>query len=549
MKRKGQWMLVFAALLLMFGGLNVAAAEDIYGHISFVDNEAAVLHADGSESRALVNLPVAPGDTVVTRTGRCELQFDNGTVIRLDKNSRLQVTTVQAPSLTSRWKVTTLHLLQGQVYSLPQTYNLEVFQIITPNAAVKLKSRTKATVRFDADLGTSLFSDAGKFEVLYGADNRSPKKIKVKSGRALAVGADNTLADRVEKRSLEFVAWNEYIDRHFKDLHFGISKVPPKLKFGSAALTYWAEKWSSLVGEWVYDDIFGYVWKPAAEQFANTARPFFNAEYVRINGQLFLVPQEAWGWVPAHMGTWVWLSRGWTWIPGDAFHSGVVEYQGRCFFPTFDYFFYRQYGLLVWRHEDWLRNSQEVWRQIREANLQPNYDVPPPFLRPFIKKINKLPVNAETNRLGLERNLSVIETEKLPLVRGTKLPDPVPDLAPKAGPISHLEMRNETRRAGDKGTARDWNPDAYWARRSGLSIRYSSPTNSVVCPELKISSESMTGMERVRLNWAATHHPGYSPTEGMQGQSAGNPAPAPATEAAPPQSNAGQTEKKDDKGK
>ena len=553
MKRKVIFLHSFLLTFFLLAGIDWGATESIYGHISFIEKDGTVAHADGSENQAVVNLPIVPGDTVVTSAaGRCELQFDNGTVIRLDENTRLRITTVQAPTLTSRWKVTTLHLLQGQLYTLPQTYGLEMFQIITPNAAVKLKSRTRATIRFDADLSTTLFSDAGKFEVLYGADSKALKKVKVKSGQAYVINAANTLAGSSEKRNLEFVAWNEYVDRHFNELHYGISKVPPKLKFGNKALVYWAEKWSSLVGEWIYDELFGYVWKPADERFAHSVRPFFFAEYVRINGQLFLVPQEAWGWVPAHMGTWVWMKRGWAWIPGDWFHSGVVDFMGLSTFPCFEYYFMQAYGDMG-LYDIYRRNGIDAWKyeylRIYKHEIQePNLDVLPPYLKPIIKKINKVPAAEAVKRAGLDRDLSSIGTDKLPPDRGTKLPVPVPDVATKAVPVSGPGARSEPRRAGEKGAARDWNPDAHWAAKSGLSIRYSSSTNSVVCPELKISSERFSGVERMRLRETASRQPVYSPTEAVQGQSGNKSEPAEKASTST-QDASGKHEKKDDKGK
>ncbi|MCX6555977.1 MAG: FecR family protein [Candidatus Aminicenantes bacterium] len=520
MKARRISLLFITWVALLALTLPVVASESvsIYGHVSFVEDQATITRSDQTEDRAVVNVPLAPGDTIVTgNNGRCELQFDNGTVVRLDKNTSLRITTVQAPTLTSRWKVTTLHLLQGQLYTLPQTYNQEIFQIITPNAAVKLASRTAATIRFNADLSTALFSDAGKFEALYGADGKTPKKVKVKSGQAYVIAADNILAASSEKRNLEFVAWNEYVDRHFKELHFGISHVPPKLKFGNSALRDWAEKWSSLVGEWVYDELFGYVWRPAEERFANSARPFFNAEYVRINGQLFLVPQEPWGWVPAHMGTWVWLNRGWTWLPGEWFHSGVVEFFGICTFPTMDYYFlmaysdtfFRQKGLLGWRHDYLRRYYQEVWEQIKQSwitrtELEPNLDILPGKLAKIIKHVNKGPAADADKSLGLDHALSVIGTDKLPPDRGAKLPNAIPDAAGKARPVAELGARKENRHAGGSGAMLDWNPDRHWAEARGYSIRYSSPRNAVICPELNISSDRQSvlhqaGVERMVL--------------------------------------------------
>ena len=40
---------------------------------------------------------------------------------------------------------------------------------------------------------------------------------------------------------------------------------------------------------------------------------------------------------------------------------------------------------------------------------------------------------------------------------------------------------------------RDWNPDIEAARRSGVTIRYSSRSNEVRCPELNISSRHLVG--------------------------------------------------------
>lgn len=240
---------LLAAIALSSAAL-LASEASVYGHISFVENGAMVLRQDGERDQAGVNLPLAPGDTVITSGGgRCELQFDNGTVIRLDKGSRLRLATVLAPSLTSNWKITTLELERGQLYALPQTYGLELFQVVTPLAAVNLKSRVRATIRLDDGGGVSFFSDGGRFELLYGADSRSLKRAAVRSGMPVAVSAGHALSAKVEPRGLEFTAWNEFVDRHFQELHRGISKVPPKLKFGNPALTYWAEKWSSLYGE------------------------------------------------------------------------------------------------------------------------------------------------------------------------------------------------------------------------------------------------------------------------------------------------------------
>jgi len=489
--------------------------ESNYGHVSFVEEQAVIIRSNKVEDKAVVNLPLVPGDTVVTGdNGRCELQFDNGTIIRLDQNTRLRITTVQAPTLTSRWKITTLHLLQGQLYTLPQTYNEEMFQIITPNAAAKLASRSAVTIRMDADRGTSFFSDAGKFEVLYGADPQSLKKARVKSGQAFVIDATNMIAVSSEKRNLEFVAWNEYVDRHFKKLHSGINKLPPKLEFENSALQYWAMNWSPFYGNWIYDEIFGYVWRPFSEEFARFDRPFFNAEYVRINGSLFLVPQETWGWVPAHMGTWVWLKRGWTWVPGTYFHSGVFEFfaENGCIFPSFNYYFmflygnydlwniYYQHGRRAWQ--------EEYYRQFpgkgKIANPDELLDQLPGELKKIFTRINRSPITATDAWLKPSLEQSGLNAKKnhLPLVppsadlsvRGAKGADravghKAPSRPPAPGAGKSAEVKARTSMDGKKSAGRDWNPDRRWAANHGYSIVYSSSRNAVLCPELRIGSD------------------------------------------------------------
>ena len=512
---------ILAVLFLLANPL-LATEEALIGHISFVENSVTVVRNDQTENPVTVNLPIVPGDTIYTfSNSRCELQFANGTVIRLDKNTRLGVTTVLAAALTSSWKVTTLKLMQGQVYTLPQAYHREMFQIITPNAAVNLKSRTAATIQVGVDHVTTLFADWGKFEVLYGAVDKSPKRVIIRSGPATVIGTDHSLVTSNEKKSLEFAAWNEYLNRHFKELHFGASKVPVNLaKFGNQALVHWAEKWSSLAGEWIYDDIFGYVWKPADESFAQAVRPFFHADYVRVNGQLFLVPQQAWGWVPAHLGTWVWLKQGWTWIPGDWFHSGIVDFQSGYTFPTLDYYFWFAYGnydLYQLCREKGLDAWQAAFRNtFGSERKRPALKDLPRELQGIIRQVNASPLAATADRLDLNRTKSPIDAGKLPPAKplpavsqpAPKAPLAEPHSLPAATLMSDTQVRHGLRSAGKlnavlgggRGNPRlDWNPDSRWAAENGLTIIYSSAKNAVCCPELNIFSKRTVLANRIAL--------------------------------------------------
>ena len=81
-------------------------AEFYYGHISFVEAKTGgggplILRGSGTPEPAVLNAPLGPGDSVRTAAaGRIEIQFDNGTIIRLDADSELGVETILARTLS-----------------------------------------------------------------------------------------------------------------------------------------------------------------------------------------------------------------------------------------------------------------------------------------------------------------------------------------------------------------------------------------------------------------------------------------------------------------
>jgi len=55
--------------------------------------------------------------------------------------------------------------------------------------------------------------------------------------------------------------------------------------------------------------------------------PYSHGRWTMAQGQLFWVPFETWGWVPYHLGIWVWNEKkGWLWIPGSVFAPAWVEW-------------------------------------------------------------------------------------------------------------------------------------------------------------------------------------------------------------------------------
>lgn len=518
--------LFFSANTKIYAGENL-----IYGHVSYVDKEAFVLKSGEDRAlKAVVNLPLIPGDIIYTEgNGRCEIQFDNGTIMRLDKNTELKLDTVLAKSLTTKDKITTLQLKKGSVYSMNQVYKGEIFQVITPTAAIKMYKRSTNTISVNKDGETYGSVQRGKVGVLYGKDHKSSDKEYTKIGKGFLITKDYDFKETTAKKDVEFHAWNKYINKNFKELHYGKSKVPAIIYRRSPGIVHFAEKWSSRLGVWEYNDLFGYVWKPYSDLFIGS-RPFFDANYVEINGELVLVPNRAWGWAPAHLGTWFFSKQyGWLWIPGNAFSRGIcsigllplcclenpfscsnIWYSLRCYafgslghwinyiFGSKDlYMIYRTQGRHAWQNAYYKEFGCEP------RSRKPDLDGVPENIVDILKKMNKAPIEKIEKHIASKTPDTTVKLDKTKIIRGVKFNrNKSMFLAPKNVDLKNINPGLAVAFSFGELISHngcDWNPDSRWASKVGVTIHYSSKENAVVCPNLNISSKHINDWQRYNL--------------------------------------------------
>ena len=312
--------------------------EFYYGHVSLVDikndgKDPTVLREGATAAEpAILNLPLGPGDTVFSSSERrCEIQFDNGTVLRLDLNTELKIEALMAQSLSARTKISNLVLRRGRVYVMYKQYNSkEMFQVITANAAVKLNHNAVATVGWGPGQGTDVQVAYGRADVLYGPNKEDLAEKAVHKNEKMIVAPDHAAFLAAADAPSDFAAWNLEINKNFDELHKGKTMIPKPVQRLNAAVFYFAQQFGNLYGEWIYDDFFGYVWRP----FNNDMRypnggwsPYFVGRWSNFNGQMFWVGEEPWGWIPYHLGVWHWdTKRGWYWLPGSAFAPAWVDW-------------------------------------------------------------------------------------------------------------------------------------------------------------------------------------------------------------------------------
>ncbi|MCX6569481.1 MAG: FecR domain-containing protein [Candidatus Aminicenantes bacterium] len=333
-----------------------------YGHVSFIEATPAgtdpVVLREGQSvpEQAVLNLPVGPGDIVRTSADRrCEIQFDTGTVVRLDLNTVLGIETILARSLSSLEQISNLALDMGRIYVMYREYDgREIFQVLTPNAAVKMKHNAVALVTVAPDGSTETQVKYGKAQMRFGASESLLDDQTVRKGERLIVQKDSQfqIAPAIEDTAFEL--WNKEVNAHFGDLHEGLTALPKPIQKLPAAVFYFAQTYGSMYGEWLWDDMYGYVWRPFIDNgmYPWGWQPYYYGQWAMSGGQMFWVPQESWGWIPYHLGIWQWDKKhGWIWLPGSMFAPA---------WATWDFYF----GYACWRPwslYDWMGGAYSYY--------------------------------------------------------------------------------------------------------------------------------------------------------------------------------------------
>jgi len=600
MIRKSFW--VCLAALALLAATTVRGAGNNYkivnrsdkfyfGHISYTEAKAdgndpvVIREGQATAEAAVLNLPLGPGDTIrTTADRRCEIQFDTGTVMRLDFSTELKIETVLAQSLSSSKRLSNLTLSKGRLYVMYREYDSrEMFQVLTPTAAVKMDHKTVAIIAAAADGSTDAQVKFGKASALFGPSERSVKKQDIRKSERLIVLKDAQFQRATYIADSEFEVWNNEINAHFGELHAGQSTLPKPLQKLPDAVYYFAQQYGNMYGEWLWDDMYGYVWRPFLDRMDYPGwRPYYVGSWTSVGGQLYWVPDEPWGWVPYHLGIWQWDKKlGWVWMPGSMFAPAWVDweffygYLGWRPWSLFDWYdgFYTDFGFMngAWSYlapegpgmglyatgrpalDTVSRNQmqQPGWgfpipREFKTAfkNVVTAYKAQDPRIVESSKQIPSQAVFVSKTALnGPKVQGRALNWESLPKLNGVPPvkdgPGALRQPARPAGEAARIFRGNEAARqilrgAGAPGRAQtaaavasrapeiqtraespaqrpvaavsgrgasqvglraaghpqflDWNPDLRVARELGVRIEYSSRTNEIRCPELRLSS-------------------------------------------------------------
>lgn len=405
MRKIKAYLLIILILPALSLGLSAAQKNyrvigyegDIYfGHVTYLDpnnqgEPPVIKHWESEElTEAIINMPLMPGDTVLSRNGRLELQFDNGTIIRLDRHSELFLQTVLAPTLSSTKKVSNIVLSKGTIYVMYKEYDgSELFQVLTNKSAVKLEHNSVSIIRALEDGSSEVAVRNGRVWLMVPsqANKKEPEQTLLQKGwQAKILAPLGTVQATVFDQADEFLTWNEEINANFDLLH-GESLLPKPLSHLPQAVFHFAQRYGSLYGEWVWHDLYGYVWRPFYNDYYpwGSWMPYMYGRWMNIGGSLFWIPGEPWGWVPYHLGFWMWdKNKGWIWIPGSVFAPA---------WTVWDYF-YGYYAWRPWTLYDWYFATYYSSLGYNQALTDYYYrffrgEIPSNEIKPVLQKIRK----------------------------------------------------------------------------------------------------------------------------------------------------------------
>ncbi|MGZ5493968.1 MAG: DUF6600 domain-containing protein, partial [Thermoanaerobaculia bacterium] len=280
-------------------------------YISYDDGGTVVRTGeDGKEIDARVNLPVFPGDEVITnRRGRAEVVLADGNVVGIDRATAVRFKSV-LDSYDSESNDTIFELRYGKVAIYRSNDARESLRLDTQSASYFAGRQATFSVESDANGRDRLLVFDGSIEV------RTPSRTsRVSAGESADVD-DRGLYGLVSDDELpadDFERW--FVKRTER---YGNSNS----RYLDRSLAYYDEDLGRH-GNWTYIDGLGYGWRPTVSA---GWRPYYYGQWASgPSGCLTWVSYEPWGWVPYHYGRWAYDSRyGWFWLPGASYAPAWV---------------------------------------------------------------------------------------------------------------------------------------------------------------------------------------------------------------------------------
>jgi hypothetical protein len=259
---------------------------------------------------AASNMPFLPGDRVWTDdAGRMEVQFADGSILRLDSRSKLDYLAQEA----GRKERVILRLWSGAlILHVRDQRRSPDFVIETPEGVMEPSER--GVYRLDVGPGEA------RVLVLDGeASVDAGRRVELDRGQQLIVregepyGGPEPIAGYDADDA--FARWDRDLEERLAYADGRREEwLPEEVQpYGSDFAAY---------GTWRTEPQYGYVWYP---RVAAGWRPYSSGHWGWTAYGWTWIPNEPWGWAPSHYGRWG-FDGAWYWIPGRSWGPAWVNW-------------------------------------------------------------------------------------------------------------------------------------------------------------------------------------------------------------------------------
>jgi hypothetical protein len=265
--------------------------------VNLIDGDVTFRTPESSEwLPASVNTPLDEGDELWTAVGsKAEMQLADGTVIRLDGETQLNLIAVEE-------NFTHLHLASGKLYLKTSPNALKnALQIDADDTTILPDSRTRLRI----DMLSNSQEDVAIFKgSAYVEGNGSRTRVHAGEHIALEEGHSELLPLNSPDN---WELWNGERDRSQSRSTPADARLPEELQAYSAEL--------DSQGRWISIPEYGVVWRPTVILSEDWA-PYRSGRWIWKGDDYVWVSYENWGWAPYHYGRWAIVSGlGWCWVP------------------------------------------------------------------------------------------------------------------------------------------------------------------------------------------------------------------------------------------
>lgn len=243
-----------------------------------------------------INTPLDDGDSLWCSQGaKSEIELSDGTVIRLDSNSLIDVVANEEAYIH-------LHLANGKLYLRTAKNMLKnSLQIDADDTTVipSFRTRLKIDMLANSQEEVSIFKGSAHVE---GSGSRTT----VRSGELISMEEGHQEISPLNP-SDEWEIWNK--ERDLAQSRSGKSTTP----LPEELINYANELDSN--GRWERVPEYGMVWRPTVLYSTDWA-PYRSGRWIWKGDDYVWISYENWGWAPYHFGRWAVIAGlGWCWVP------------------------------------------------------------------------------------------------------------------------------------------------------------------------------------------------------------------------------------------